>query len=182
MGIAFSLGVIIVLGLWIFFGYIWDYPLRKIRELSPAKLHLMFACILPILLLSIFFPQWLSEMLSKLIPTSRAALRIEAVTLTGTLSFIFQYASYIHEQALEKNHKKTNATVVRSHLILVVLCTCMIALLMILLHNALSMHWLPALLLSVWLGTSSQVIIRIETEIFSDATKHSRKKKTAKTK
>ncbi len=169
MGIAFSIGVLLVIGLWVFFGYIWDYPLRKIRSMPLAKLHLMFKFVLPLLLLYVFFPEWISDISH----ASQLSIRIVSITLTGALSFIYHYASNTEACNPKTNYCGTKTAQNTALVIVSLLSVCMIALLLVLFDDVLCIHWIPSLLLSIWLGLCSQIVLRIETELFLSATKHS---------
>lgn len=168
MGITFSAGILITIILWVFFGYIWDYPLQKIRNLSLAKVHIMYIFVLPIVFLYVFFPEWTASKLD--IPTY--SIRIVGITLTGTLSFMYYYASKTRHGSPKTNYDTTDTAKNTATFILVSLCICMIGLCMFFFEGIFNLYWILALIISIWLGLSIQVILLIETELFLIKTKH----------
>ena len=162
--------------LWFTFGYVWDYPFRKVRKLKLEIIHFSFIVTLALLFMYVFFP---SAMLIHIhwkkiidIQINRTEVRIAAVTALIVGSIMHYYVGTTHSEREKTRYHRHAWSQTVSRLVLMTLVIFSIAILFLFFRNILHCSTILAMVLGIWLGPCLQFILKIETEIFSDQTQH----------
>lgn len=178
MGILLSVLVLATIVIWYLFGYVWDYPLKEIRAASLSRLNGLIVATLSVTFVYLYFPNQTSSLfdyvfekifgtkVSQALHLSNMTLGTISTTLTFVLSFIYYYASNENAEILrtKKHHGLSKCIQVLLYVytasILFLFCTQMF-----------EMHITLSAIIAVWLGFSMQIIIKMETDLFREATK-----------